>query len=271
MTILFLGNSHVSAFKLALKDDGYLLNKKSLTYCARGADLGFTTLKGGRITACSKAINLSTKALNFFCPDNPHLNLIDKYLESGVPIVDIEKQFSLTGGQPTIELSEIEAIFYVAGVSPFDFVRLECGSIKPYSSSISRLLVKSLLCDDFLLKNLLQSIRKEFSNCKHYFIGMPLMARKVPLKYTSLLKEIVFENRAILDTVVNESNFDAIYMPSEKLLDGSFLCSKFEFTRAGKLESQVFQGVIETQSDLIHMNKDYGRIVIEEFVNPLLA
>ena len=70
---------------------------------------------------------------------------------------------------------------------------------------------------------------------------------------------------------MNESNFDAIYMPSEKLLDGSFLCSKFEFTRAGKLESQVFQGVIETQSDLIHMNKDYGRIVIEEFVNPLLA
>lgn len=268
MTILFLGNSHVSAFKLATASHSESIFRESLVYCARGGDLAYASLMDGSIKASTTAATLSEQALNYFIPDNPEL--IVRYGSQNLPTHDLGEQFTTTGGQEAINLSRVKHLFYVAGVSPYDFVRLEKGVVMPYSKSSAQILCNQLLRDHFLLRDLFLAIRKEFPNCKQHFIGIPFKSQ-VSIELNDMHKEISAANREIIHQIIVNSDFDSIYMPSKTLLDSSLLFTKPEFTRGGRQESEIFQGERATNSDYLHMNAEYGKNVLEEYVIKQIA
>lgn len=267
MTILFLGNSHVSAFKLATASHDDPLFSESSVYCAKGGDLAYVSLVDGSIRASTTGPKFSKKSLDFFCQDDP--SLIQLYCTHNVPTVDVSTQFINTGGQEAIDLSNVNQIFYVAGVSPYDFIRLEKGLLIPYTKTSAQILCDQLLREYFLLRNLFTSIREVFPKCKQHFIGIPLKSQS-PFIFNDMHKEIAHQNRVVINQIIGTSDFDSVYMPSETVLSDTLLFTKPEFARDGRQESELFQRAMVTDSDCMHMNKEYGKIVLDEYVKALV-
>jgi hypothetical protein len=267
--VLFLGNSHLSSVKIAY-DDEY---KGRITpvckfFCARGADLNFTDVRDGRIVPNPKAAPCAEDLYRFF-PDRGRNFIMQYYVQTNRPIADVAQQFLNTGGSQDIDLQGVDAIFYLAGVSPYDFLRLK-ERIAPVSRSLRRELLGGMLGERFLLREHIGKIRAYRPACKHYFIGSPLMAAS----YTALSRDsrcIVAANRSIINSMAQDYLFDAIFMPDAELLTESLLATREAYCARGREESERFQRQAVTKSDLSHMNGSYGKKIFAKFIEPLIS
>ena len=271
-SVLFLGNSHLSAIKLAYQRDTSLIGPRARFYCARGADLYFTSVEEGRIVApptkepASLDIGEEELADRFwgFAPEHAW-----HYVGSKRPLAPVAEQFKRTGGTEDIDLADVRAIFYVAGVSPYDFI--ENG--EPVGISLSRPLRRELLGGmldtRYLLRDLVLAIRRQCPQCAHYLIGSPLRTSN-SLDISPETRRVVEGERAAVRDLADHFLVDRVFRPDDALLDHSWLATKPEFCIGGKQESEAYQGVDTTKTDDAHMNSSYGRIVLQRFVGPLL-
>ncbi|TRZ94896.1 MAG: hypothetical protein D4R84_07915, partial [Rhodocyclaceae bacterium] len=123
MKALFLGNSHLSAFKLAHNDLDRKLLPECLFYCAGATNLRYTKVTDGKLIPTDSA-DLCFDDFRYFMPELA-VKLMQEYSVNRKPWgIDVRKQFVMTGGTEEIDLEDVGAIFYVCGISPYDFVRL---------------------------------------------------------------------------------------------------------------------------------------------------
>jgi len=266
-SVLFLGNSMLSSIKLAYDEIGNRIRPQCTFFCARGADLYFTKVVSGRIIPIGRADVCEEDFFRFF-PEGGR-STSELYARTKRPLADVGTQFRNTGGAEEIELAGVDAIFYVAGVSPYDFVRLE-ERPAPISRSLRHELLLRMLDEKFLLREQLMDIRVQNPNCKHYFIGSPLLAAPNPSRPRDEIS-IVAANRAIIRSMAKNYLFDDVFMPDEELLDDSLMSTKQEYCIGGRQESELFQKVSSSKSDNSHMNKSYGRVVLEKFAERIIS
>lgn len=268
-SVLFLGNSHLSAVKLAYDEVKGPKTPTCIFFCARGADLAFTEVSSGTLRPVQE-VEIDEEEIRFAFPDMPIAALIERYSIQKQPMEDVGCQFTKTGGASEIDLANVAAVFYVVGVSPYDFIRLR-EHIAPVSRSMRRQLLDRMLGEKFLLRRQLAAIRHLRPECKHYFIGTPLLAKSQPPQ-TEIERLTVIENRHVIRSMARDFLFDDLFMPGEELLDETLLSTKAIYLRGGLQESQVFQKETPTRSDLeiSHMNRAYGKHVFREFIEPHL-
>lgn len=267
-SVLFLGNSHLSALKLAYDRDAGTSGACVRFYCARGADLYYTRVERCRIVAAPAAPAIGSELADRFWGFSPEHAW--HYVASNRPLAPLAEQFEFTGGTKDIDLTDVSAIFYVAGASPYDFL----ANGEPIGVSLSRTLRRELLGGmldtQYLLRDLVLAIRRQVPRCAHYVIGAPLRAADW-LDLSAESRRIVEGERAVVRELADQFLFDGVFMPDEALLDDTLLATRPEFCAGGKQESEVYQGVDVTKADDAHMNLSYGRIVLKRFVEPLLC
>lgn len=266
--VLFLGNSHLAAYKLAYDAAAGAFPHTCVFFCARGADLAFTRVDGLTIVPTPRA-TLGRDALKAFFPDNVTASLEHRYLERGEPMADVATQFEQTGGSRTIDLTGVDAIFYAAGVSPYDVRRLEV-QVAPRSAGLTRELFATLLRDNFLLREQVRAIRAAAPAIRHYFLGMPLRGL-APVSLSPQIRDIVVANRELAAAVARDYLFDDVFMPGPSVLHDDLVSSRAEFFVSGREQAETYQGSTPTTSDLLHANAGYAAVVLEEFIRPRLT
>lgn len=274
-SVLFLGNSHVSALKLAhdqMKSD---IPAQCMFFCARGADLAFTDVINGHLVARA-ATPISDHMLDFFFPDGTPRSR-ERYTIRHQPTGDVGAQFVATGGMSSIDLSSVDAVFYVVGVSPYDFVRLD-RSVMLVSRELRRVMLQQMWGKTFALYDQINAIRSFRPACRHYFIGQPLRSEPRIARRPSD-RAIIVENRRIVASILGDFLFDDVFMPDEALLDESLLATRSIYTFGGLQESSGYQQNASAdpdrrnegnKSDNQHMNCSYGRAVFDGFVFPTI-
>lgn len=266
--VLFLGNSHVSAFKLAYDEIKEPKLPECAFFCARGADLAFTEVGSNHLRSTQK-VALDEEEIRYAYPDMRIEELLQLYAIQQQPMEEVRSQFVKTGGTEAVDLSDVAAIFYVVGVSPYDFIRLR-ETIAPLSRSLRRRLLERMLRDRFLLRRQIENIRQFNPTCRHFYIGAPLRAAPQQPTLTDLEIQIVIENRHVVASVARDFLFEDVYMPTSELLDESLLATQARYAVGGRQESADFQKEGPTHSDISHMNRDYGKQVFRAFVEPHL-
>lgn len=261
---LFLGSSHVAAFKLAHDtiDPHNLLN---CTFaCARGADLAFTRVEAGMLRASDTA-EFDEETIAYAFPGWMEAH----YLQQGIPTEPVAAQFFKTNGHRQIDVSCISVIFYAVGVSPYDFIRLK-ENITPISARMRRQVLGRMLADRHILRRQVEDIRRCNPGCAHHLIAMPLKAIVRP-EPTDTELEIVELNRDLVRKHASEYLFDDVYMPDHEVLDHALLSTRAEFTPGGCAASELFQqDPAPILTDRQHMNNTYGELVFEAFVRSRL-
>lgn len=262
---LFLGSSHVAAFKLA-HDVIDPHNALECTFaCARGADLAFTQVEAGVLRA-SRSAEYDAEAISYAFPGWKEAH----YLVERQPTEDVGSQFLKTSGADCVNISHFHAIFYVLGSSPYDFARLK-EPIMPISPALRSRILGKMLGDKHIMRDQIQKIRHFNPNCKHYLIAMPLKAIEREEPKTEEI-EIVNYNRQVVHSQSTSYMFDDVYMPDATLLDKALLSTRTEFTLGGCAASEAFQkDPTPIETDKQHMNIKYGEAVFEDFVRARLA
>ncbi len=164
-SVLFLGNSHLSAYKLAydeLRDSNI---PECMFFCARGADLAFTEVVSGKMRPVPRA-ELSEEEIWYFYQDGHNRKLIELYSVQKQPLEDVRRQFVATGGIGEIDLANVAVVFYAVGVSPYDFIRLR-ERIAPVSRSLRRQLLGRMFGEKFLLRRQVEEIRRFRPDSNH--------------------------------------------------------------------------------------------------------
>lgn len=265
-TALFLGNSHVAALKVGYDQIADAAPFKARFFAAPGADISFTEVDGERIIPAATS-EIDENSLRFFFPDGGTL-FKNLYLQERRPFMDVRKQFVQTGKAPEIELDGISAIFYVAGTSPYDFIRLG-ESVYPVSMPIRSLALDRLLGNHFLLRRHIEAIRSARPSIRHYFVGTPL--RYLGLRPLSdVEREVVAFKRDQVAAVARNYLFEDVFMPPVDLLEPGHLATKQGLFRDGRKEGDLFQGAEPAANDHYHVNGVYGRQVLERFVTASL-
>jgi hypothetical protein len=266
-TALFLGNSHVAALKVGYDQIGDAAPFKARFFCAPGADISFTEVDGESIVPAATS-EVDETNLRFFFPDGGTL-FRNLYLKERRPFRDVRKQFVQTGKTPEIELDGVSAIFYVAGTSPYDFIRLD-ESVYPVSMPIRSLALDRLLGSHFLLRKHIEAIRRVRPGIRHYFVGTPFRYLGIrPLREVE--REVVAFKRDQIAAVAGNYLFEDVFMPPADLLEPNHLATKQDLFRNGRQEGDLFQGAEPAASDHYHVNGVYGRQVLERFVTPSLG
>jgi hypothetical protein len=263
--VLFFGNSHVAAYKLAYDRLAGASPYACDFYCALGLDPAFTEVRGLSLVATERAV-FEQDELLFFCADGAVAEQ-QRYLREGAPSRDVARQFLMTGGSETIDLSEVSEIFYVAGSSPYDFRRLG-EYIRPVTDSLRDQLLARLLRDRFLLRRQVAAIRKAAPHVRHHFVGAPLR-RWQPVTLSPEIKDILERNRAATARLAGNYLFDEVFMPGPSVLAEDLVSTRPEFFSRGNQQAQAYLGVSPTREDILHVNADYADVVFEEFVTPL--
>lgn len=261
MTILFLGNSHLSAIKLAHDSDPSLIGVAAKFYCARGADLYFTAVENGRLFAADACVD-DLESFEAFVPDDAA-----HYRTHRCCMAPVAEQFRITGGTEDIDLADISAIFYVAGTSPYDFMRNGEVAGMCLSRALRRELLGYTMDQGFLLRRHILAIRQQVPRCAHHFVGSPLRASGGAAPGT---RSVVEGERAVIRSIADGFLFDRVFMPGADLLDETLTATRAEFVRGGRQEAEMYQGVAPTASDDCHMNRLYGAAVLRAFVAPLV-
>jgi hypothetical protein len=265
-TALFLGNSHVAAMKVGYDQIAGAAPFNARFFCAPGADISFTEVDGERIVPAATS-EVDEHSLRFFFPDGGTL-FQNLYLKERRPFMDVRQQFVQTGKAPEIELDGVSAIFYVAGTSPYDFIRLG-ESVYPVSMPVRRLALDRLLGSHFLLRRHIEAIRRIRPGIRHYFVGTPLRYLDIrPLR--DVEREVVAFKRDQIATVARDYLFEDVFMPPIDLLEPDHLATKQGLFRDGRKQGDVFQATAPAPNDHYHANGDYGREVLERFVTASL-
>lgn len=264
---LFLGNSHVAAYKLGHDTLAGTFPAECAFYAALGADLAFTEVGDGVIRPAAGGIVAPAQLRYFF----PHLGQggEDKYFREGVPLMDVGDQFEMTGGTREIALEGVDAIFYACGLSPYDFVRLD-GQLQLHAKSGRTEMLDVMLGRDFILRPQIEAIRQAMPRIRHYFIGAPL-PYVANLSVDRMGLQVVMENRRIVSAVIGETLFDDVFQPPAEVLQADLLSTRLEFFRGGQPAAQAYQNFEVTESDHLHVNRDYARIVLETFARSKAA
>lgn len=265
---LFLGNSHIAAYKLAYDAPDSAFPRDCDFFCARGADLAFTEVRDGAITPVA-SVRVGLDELRYFFPDGVTPALEARYTQEGVPMLDVGLQFEKTGGRPAIDLAGVEAIFYAAGISPYDVRRLET-EVGLRSPGLIRQMAALLLQDRFLLREQIRAIRAAAPGIRHYLLGMPFEGL-APLNLSEQALAILAANRQALSAVARDFLFDDVFLPGPSVLAGDTVSVRAEFFESGREQAEAYQGVAKTRSDHLHVNSRYAAIVFDEFIGPRLA
>ena len=263
---LFLGSSHVASLKRGFDT----LEKPPLFYAkffaAPGADLAFTEVKDNRIVPALRS-TLSQDNYFFFFAEGGSQR--DSYLTHGRTMLDVQTQFQITGNADFAYLGSVSAIFYVAGTSPYDFVRLGEG-VAPLSKTLRLQVLEYLLGAGCVLRKNVEDIRYALPHVKHVYIGTPLQYVALP-SLTPVEQEIVAAKRHYISQIAGSYLFDEVFMPPEDILEPTLLATKRSFFENGRQEAESFQGRSPTKSDFRHANSQYGRYVIDNLVLKYIA
>lgn len=254
---LFLGNSHVAALKTGYDRWGDAAPFAARFFCAVNADIAFTEVVGDRIAPASQG-HVPPHVLEMFDPEaSAHARKAYRLERS---LSDVRMQFLLTGQAAEIELGEVSTIFYVCGMSPYDFIRLGEG-VAPVSSDLRRLVLERLVGSGYLLRPQIEAIRKARPAIRHVFVGMPLKYTELR-SLTGFERELLDHKRAQVAAMAGGYLFDEVFQPSDELLEPNGLATHRAFFENGAQEARVFQGAQPGAGDLRHANGDYGQRVI---------
>jgi hypothetical protein len=264
---LFLGNSHVAAYKLAYDRMSGELPYDCAFYCARCADLAFTEVRDLKLVPTDQ-VHIEPDELQFFYADGGQSAQI-RYVKDRVPFADVGQQFMTTGGSSDIDLEGVTALFYAGGTSPFDFRRLN-EFIQPISDTLRNELLARLLGDRFLLRRQIGDIRAAAPHIRHYYIGAPLRKWAIA-ELNPFLREIVESNRSIISELSVKYLFDDVFVPGRNLLAADLVSTRAEFFERGAQQAETYQELETTEEDIFHVNSEYARVVFDEFITPHMA
>lgn len=259
---LFLGNSHLSAFKFAHAGFTDLVGADCRFFCARAADFAFTEVRDGTIRP-SDAARVDDETLLY-----SHGGTYEDYMRRQHPTEDLAVQWRLTGLAPEIDLAGIQSVFHVYGTSPYDFLRLGEIAMK-VTARQRRWLLGRMLGEKFLTRVQIEAMRRFNPTMRHYLIGMPVPARDRQWQ-VECNPALVTENRHIIRSMARDFLFDDVFMPGSHLLDDTLMRTRHHFARGGRQEAEVFQDRAPTFSDNVHMNRAYGEAVFRDFIQPCL-
>lgn len=264
---LFLGSSHLAAYKLAHDDLKADFPITCTFFAALAADLAFTEVIDGVIRPKAHTV-IQPEGLRYFFPEVGDTGR-DKYLRRGVPLMDVGPQFVRTGGADHIDLEGVEAIFYACGMSPFDVLQID-DQFTLYSKSARTEMMRNVFGDNFLLRRLIEQTRAQRPAIRHHFIGAPLR-HNPKIQLNGFGMRVATETRRIISDLVDDSIFDSVFRPEASVLNSDMITTRLEFFRGGRPAAQAYQDFPVTDSDHVHVNKDYAKIVFEEFVRPKIA
>lgn len=262
---IILGNSHVAAFKVAYDRNRALFGDIGF-FAATGLDLAFTKVEDGKIVGANAA-HITLPILKQFSPEAKE-DYLAKYLAEGRPTKPVADQFLATGGAPEIDLSDVSAIFYVCGASPYDFARHGEGVI-PTSTSLRRIILSQALDQNFLLRRQILDLRIQRPELRHFFVGSPLMYTP-DLTLDPVQLTCAQQKRANIRSLARDYLFDDVFMPDETLLDPNLLVTRGEFFNSGREAALDFQRdqPQANKTDTYHVNQAYGLHVLTTFVAP---
>lgn len=262
---LVLGNSHVAAVKVAYDQNRTLFGDIAF-FGATGLDLAFTTVEEGRIVAADRAC-LDMGILKHFSPEAKE-EYLEKYLAQGRPSRPVDEQFLATGGTARIELEGVGAIFYVCGMSPYDFARAGEGFV-PVSSGMRRVLLGQSLDKQFLFRTQILALRAQRPDLRHYLVGSPLLAR-ANVRADTVGMAAVRQKRAVIRNLARNYLFDDVFMPDEAVLEPNLVATRAEFFDSGREHALDFQrdAPEARKTDHYHVNGAYGLHVLSTFVAP---
>ena len=262
---LVLGNSHVASVKVAYDQNRALFGDIAF-FGATGMDLAFTDVRGGRIVGTDRAC-LDMATLKQFSPEAKEEYLV-QYLAQGRPTKAVSEQFQATGGATEIDLSDVGAVFYLCGASPYDFARAGEG-VAPISSAMRRVMLGQALDRHFLLRNQILATRAQRPDMRHYLVGSPLMFYP-DVEVSGAALAAVRQKRAAMRNLVRDYLFDDVFMPDEAVLEPNLVVTRAEFFDSGRVHALAFQqdAPQARQTDTYHVNGAYGLHLLRSFVAP---
>jgi hypothetical protein len=264
---LFYGSSHIGAIKV-----GYDRLADAAPFAARfaaapAADIAFTEVIDSKLVASERS-TLSRDSLSFFFSDGGQ-SFHTLYLKSQRPLGDVRQALEQTAGSAEIALGDVSTIFYVVGMSPYDFLRLG-ESAAPVPKTLRNGVMEHLLGSKFGLKPQIDAIRKAQPGIRHAFIGIPFRPRALrPL--SAVERDVLIHKRAYIASIAGQYLFDDVFLPDEVVLDPNMLTTRAEFFEDGRQQTERFLGGEPTESDSRHANGDYGAHVLDTFVRRCLA
>jgi hypothetical protein len=259
---LFFGNSHVASFKTAYDRLGEAAPFSARFFCAAAGDTTFTELRDGRIVPSAET-TLTRESFSLFFGERSETHE-QLYLEARKPMADVARQFLRTGKAAEIDLEGVSTIFYVAGVSPYDFLRLG-ETAAPLVTALRAELMERLVGAKYALAPQVRAIRQSRPAIRHAFIGVPLKHHALG-QLSDVEREVVAAKRAQVAAMAGRYLFDDVFMPDEDVLEPNLLVTRAEFFRDGRGEAVDFQGARGARADNRHANGDYGRRLIDGFV-----
>lgn len=262
---LVLGNSHVASVKVAYDQNRAQFGEVAF-FGATGLDLAFTRVEGGRIVGADAA-RLDMAILKQFSPEAKE-DYLAQYLADGKPTKAVAEQFRATGGSAEIDLNGVDAIFYLCGASPYDFVR--AGEIAaPTSTAMRRAILGQALDRNFLLRDQILAMRAQRPGVRHYLVGSPLMFYP-DVKVDGIGLAAIRQKRAATQALARDFLFDDVFMPDEAVLEPNFLVTRAEFFDSGREHALDFQqdAPQARKTDTYHVNGAYGLHVLRSFVAP---
>lgn len=260
--VLFVGSSHVGALKIAYDRLGAAAPFEAQFVAAIAADIAFIEVQSDRIAPSAQS-NLTAEGLYFFHAEGD-ASFRRIYLEQKRPYGDMAATFQQTVKADSVSLEGLSAIFYVAGASPYDFLRLE-EAAAPLPEALRREALEHLIGAKYPLRPQIEAIRNIRPDIRHAFIGVPLLHAELrPL--APVEREVMAFKRRQIAAMVDQYLFDDVFLPDEALLDDNLLTTRLAYFQNGRQETEVFLGGKPTKSDLRHANGDYGAHVIDAFV-----
>jgi hypothetical protein len=262
---LVLGNSHVASVKIAYDQDPGRFGD-IVFFAATGRDLAFTRVEPGRIVGTETAA-LDLPTLRQFSPELQEAYLA-WYLAEGRPSRPVAEQFLATGGSAEIALADVDAIFYLCGPSPYDFIRAGEGAA-PTSTAVRRVMLQHALDRRFLLRTQILALRDQRPDMRHYLVGAPLMSHVgVPVNDDALAA--VRLKRAAIQAMARDFLFDDVFMPDEAVLEPNLLVTRATFFDRGLERALEFQQEAQQgqKTDTYHANAEYGAHLLKAFVAP---
>lgn len=244
--VCFIGNSHVGAIKKAtddLKVNGKLAGVDVSIFGSHSDSLKSVEVKDGYLISDSE---------------------------------QVKKNFHWTsGGSTKVKISDYNEIFFVVGASLFDVKKFQTGMDIPFISSD----LASLLIDMDLKQwpmKLAENTARESDNVQVTHIGTPFISAEAPESKALLsacndpqsgASRRLADLRALLETKYSEvsgGNFRIMKPLTAALEEHGLFTQHIYCQNSVRLTKDM--NITHPAKDFVHMNADYGRLLLEHLL-----